>query len=165
MTMIESTIKTVLEQLRPKLASETWESRRRYFNQMLQCAESLGITEPCAELYDAFIADDNGSPERRSLHIRCVKLVDGLACTHSNDEHGILFNEPPLPCESEVQDFFNGRMFPITAGICIDFLIVKAEIEMNCLHLTVSTMGQYRHSWIKIRRYFTMPASLSIMRH
>ena len=154
MTKLESTIKTVLEQLRPKLANETWESRRRYFNQMLQCAESLGITEPCTELYDAFIADDNGSPERRSLHIRCVKLVDGLACTHANDEHGILFNEPPLPCEAEVQDFFNGRMFPITAGICIDFLIVKAEIEMNCLHLTVSTMGQYRHSWINIRRYF-----------
>ncbi|AGL02402.1 tyrosine-type recombinase/integrase [Desulfoscipio gibsoniae] len=154
MTKLESTIKIVLDQLRPKLASETWESRRRYFNQMLQCAESLGITEPCAELYDAFIADDNGSPERRSLHIRCVKLVDELACTHAKDEHGILFNEPPMPCEAEVQEFFNGRKFPIAAGVRIDYLIVKAEIEINYLHLTVSTMGQYKHSWMDIRRYF-----------
>lgn len=83
MTKLESTIKTVLEQLRSKLASETWESRRRYFNQMLQCAESLGIAEPCGELYNEFIADDNGSPERRSLHMRSVKLVDGnRICSH-----------------------------------------------------------------------------------
>lgn len=154
MTKIESTIKTVLDQLKPKLASETWKSRRRYFNQMLQSAESLGITEPCTELYNAFIADDNGSPERRSLHIHCVKLVDQLACTHAKDEHGILFNEPPMPCEAEVQEFFHGLEFSIAAGVRIDYLIVKAEIEMRDLRLTASTMGQYRHSWMDIRRYF-----------
>lgn len=154
MTKLESTIKTVLDQLRPKLASETWESRRRYFNQMLQRAETIGITEPCAKLYDAFIADDNGSLERRSLHIRCIKLVDELACTHTKDEHGILYNEPSMPCEVEVQEFFNGQEFPIIAGVCIDYLIIKAETEMKGLCLTASTIGQYKHSWMDIRRYF-----------
>lgn len=154
MTKLESTIKTVLDQLKPKLASETWESRCRYFNQMLQCAEAYGITEPCARLYEAFIADDHGSPERRSLHIRCVKLIDESACTNAKDEHGLLFNEPSMPCEAEVQEFFKGWKFPIAASVSIDHLIVKAEIEMNYLCLTASTMGQYRHSWMDIRRYF-----------
>ena len=154
MTKLENTIKTVLDQLKSKLASETWESRRRYFSQMLQCAEAHGITEPCTELYKAFIADDHDSPERRSLHIRCVKLIDESACTNAKDEHGILFNKPSMPCEAEVREFFNGRVFPIAAGISIDHLIVKAELEMNYLGLTVSTMGQYRHSWMDIRRYF-----------
>jgi site-specific recombinase XerD len=154
MTKLESTIKTVLDQLKPKLANETWESRRRYFNQMLQCAEAHGITEPCAELYEAFIADDHGSPERRSLHIRCVKLIDESACTNAKDKHGILFNEPSMPCEAEVQEFFKDWKFPIASGVSIDYLIVKAETEMNYLRLTVSTMGQYRHSWMNIRRYF-----------
>ena len=154
MTNLESTIKTVLESLKPKLATETWESRRRYFNQMLKCAESLGITEPCAELYAAFIADDHGSPERRSLHMRCVKLIDGSACTHAKDGNGVLFNEPPMPCEADVESFFNGRKFPIAEGVRIDHLIVKAEMEMVFLCLTVSTMGQYRHSWMEIRCCF-----------
>lgn len=81
MTKIETTINTVLQQLKPKLASETWESRRRYFNQMIRLAQKLNITEPCQELYDAFIEDDNGSKERRSVHIRCVKFIDAIAGT------------------------------------------------------------------------------------
>jgi len=36
-------------------------------------------------LFDAFIADDNGSPERRALHVRCVKLVDALAGSRAKD--------------------------------------------------------------------------------
>jgi len=154
MTKLEIIINTVLEHLKPELASETWESRRRYFNQMLKCAKSLGIIEPCADLYDAFIADDNGSQGRHSLHVRCVRLVDELACTQARDEHGILFNEPPMPHEAEVFEFFQDREFPIVADVRIDYLIVKAEIEMRYLNLTNSTIGQYRHSWMDIRRYF-----------
>lgn len=154
MTKLETTINTVLEHLKSELAGETWESRRRYFNQMLKCADSLGITEPCAELYDTFIRDDNGSPERHLLHVRCVKLVDALACTQARDEHGVLFNEPFMPDEAEVREFFQGREFPIAADVRIDHLIVKAEIEMRYLNLTNSTIGQYKHSWMDIRRYF-----------
>jgi integrase len=154
MTKLETAINTILQQLKSELASETWESRRRYFNQMLKCAKSLDITEPCAELYDAFIRDDNGSPERHLLHVRCVKLVDALACTQARDENGILFNEPLMPDEAEVRKFFQGREFPIAADVRIDHLIVKAEIEMRYLNLTDSTIGQYKHSWMDIRRYF-----------
>lgn len=159
MTKLETTINTVLQQLKPELASETWESRRRYFNQMLRLAEKLNITEPCQELYDAFIADGNGSPERHSLHVRCVKLVDASAGTQAKDEHGILFNEPSMPDEETVQKYFQSCGFPITNGVCIDYLIVKAVIEMKHLNLTDSTIGQYRHSWMDIRRYFNAASS------
>jgi hypothetical protein len=159
MTKLEETINTILQQLEPELASDTLESRRRYFNQMIRLAEALSITEPCQELYDAFIADDNGSPERHSLHVRCVKLVDASAGTHANDEHGIMFNEPPLPDEITVREFFESQEFPITTGVCMDYLIVKAGIEMEYLNLTNSTNGQYRHSWMDIRRYFNAAGS------
>ena len=154
MTKLETIINTVLQQLKPELASETWESRHRYFNQMLRMAEKLNITEPCQELYDAFIADDNGSKERRLLHIRCVKLIDTFAGTRAMDGKGILFNKQPMPTEAEVHEFFLGVSFPITAGVRIDYLIVKANIEMRHLNLTDSTIGQYKHSWIDIQRYF-----------
>jgi hypothetical protein len=78
MTKLETAINTILQHLKSEFANETWESRRRYFNQMLKCAKLLGITEPCAELYDTFIRDDNGSPERHALHVRCVRMVDGV---------------------------------------------------------------------------------------
>ncbi|MEG6523336.1 tyrosine-type recombinase/integrase [Desulfotomaculum sp. 1211_IL3151] len=154
MTKLETIINTILQRLKSELANETWESRRRYFNQMLKCAKLLGITEPCAKLYDEFIRDDNGSPERHALHIRCVKLVDALAFTQARDEHGIPFNEPSMPDDAEVHEFFQGREFPIAADVRIDHLIVKAEIEMKYLNLTDSTIGQYKHSWMDIRRYF-----------
>jgi integrase len=159
MTKLEETINTILQQLKPELASETLESRRRYFDQMIRLAEALSITEPCQELYDAFIADDNGSPERHSLHARCVKLVDASAGTHAKNEHGILFNEPHLPEEATVRELFQNQKFPITTGACIDYLIVQAGIEMKYLNLTDSTNGQYRHSWMDIRRYFNATGS------
>lgn len=154
MIKLESVINTILQQLEHEQANETWKSRRRYFNQMLKCARLLGITEPCAKLYDAFISDDNNSCERHAMHIRCVKLVDAFAGTKAKDAQGIMFNEPPLPDETAVNAFFQDRKFPITGDVQIDQLIVKAEIEMRYLHLTDSTIGQYKHSWMGIRRYF-----------
>jgi hypothetical protein len=58
-----------------------------------------------------------------------------------------------MPCKTEVLEYFSGRNYPVTNSI-IDYLIVKAEIEMQHLNLTNSTIGQYRHSWTEIRRYF-----------
>ncbi|MFA5384787.1 MAG: hypothetical protein WC364_09020 [Eubacteriales bacterium] len=139
MTKLETVINTILQQLKFELANETWESRRRYFNQMLKCANSLGITEPCAKLYDTFIRDDNGSQERHAMHVRCARLVDALACTKSRDEHGMLFNESPMPDDAEVHEFFQGREFPVAAEVRIDRLIVKAEIEMRYLNRVAGT--------------------------
>lgn len=159
MTKLETTINTILQQLKHKLARETWESRRHYFNQMIRLAKKLNLIEPCQQLYDAFIADDNDSPERHSLHLRCVKLVDASVGTQAKDEHGILFNEPSIPDEATVQKFFQIRGFPITNGVSIDYLIVKAGIEMKYLNLSDSTIGQYKHSWMDIRRYFNTASS------
>lgn len=153
MTILESMIKTVLERLKPTLASETWESRRRYFDQMQRCAAKHGIWEPCQELYDAFIAEDNGSPERRELHIRCVRLIDDLAGTKAKDSRGVMFNEPPMPNEADVINLFRNISFPIPSGVPIDALIVKAEIELRGLQHSDSTIGQYKHVWMEIRRY------------
>jgi len=58
MTKLETDIEIVLQQLKSKLASQTWESRRRYFKQLLKLAGMLNITEPCPALFDAFVADD-----------------------------------------------------------------------------------------------------------
>jgi len=154
MTKLESAVKTALEQLRHELASETWESRRRYFNQMLKYAESIGISEPCTELYEAFITDDHGSHERRSMHWRCVRLIDRVADTKAKTEYGILFNEPPLPSEAETRKFLATQVYPVVTDVNIDYIIVKSEIEMRYLQLTESTLGQYKHSWIDIRRFF-----------
>ena len=154
MTKLESIVNAVLELQKRKLALSTWECRRQTLNQMLKLANSLGIAEPCSDLYAAFIADDHGSLERRASHVHCVRMVDAMADTRFKDEHGILFNEPLMPCETETREFFHGRDFPISADVCIDLLIVKAEIEMRHLQLTASTVGQYKHSWMNIRRYF-----------
>jgi integrase len=154
MNKLEQSIETVLQQIKPDLAATTWESRQRYFNQMQKTANSLGINEPCQALYDAYVADDNGSEERRSLHICCVRLLDAVSGTESVDEAGRLYNEPPMPSSTEAQDFFKKRDFPLTNKVNIDILIVKAEAEMQHLNQTDSTMGQYRHAWMDVRRYF-----------
>ncbi len=154
MSKLENTVNAVLEQLKPKLAKETWQFRRQGFNRMLKCADALGIDEPCIELYDAFIADGHSSPGRRAKHVKCVKLVDAFACTQAKNEYGVLFNEPPMPNALEAHEVFPKWEFPITSDACIDHLIVKAEFEMMHLDLTKSTIGQYKHSWMAIRRYF-----------
>ncbi|MBN1550931.1 tyrosine-type recombinase/integrase [bacterium] len=153
MTKLESDIELVLQHLQSKLECQTWESRRRYFKQMLKLAGMLNITEPCSALFDAFIADDRGSEERRSMHIRCVKLLDAAAHTNAKDERGVLYNEQPLPDETAVEEFFQHHGFPLKNQVDIDYLIIKAGIEMRHLSLSSSTMGQYQQAWVGIRRY------------
>ena len=165
MTKLESDIKTVLQQINSELAAETWESRRRYFDQMIRLANSLEISEPCQYLYDAYVADDRGSEERRELHIRCVRLLDAVAGTGARDEYGILYNEPPLPSMTEMQKYFNNKQYPLEESVSIDHLIVKAEMEMQYLNLTESTIGQYRHAWIDIRRFFQANHSAEYCEH
>jgi len=154
MTKLEKNTSTVLQQLKPELAAETWISRRRYFNQVLKIANSLNISEPCQKLYDAYVADDNGSKERRGLRIHCVKLLDAVAGTNARDGRGVLYNEAILPGKGKVQEYFQNLTCPLAERVSIDCLIVKAELEMQYLGLSKSTIGQYRHAWADIRRYF-----------
>ncbi len=153
MTKLEFDIQTALLQLKGKIAKATFDSRRRYFNQLVAMANTMHITEPCQRLYDAFIADDHGSPERHSQHKRCVRLLDKVAATNANDEKGMFFTERLMPTKQEIQEFFRDKVFPFYGEIPLNYLIIKAEIEMEYLHLSESTMGQYRHCWNIINCY------------
>lgn len=154
MTKLTDAINTVLSSLKQKLTPSTYQSRRSLFNRMEKCAKSLGITEPCSALYNAFVADDHGLPERKELHIRCVKLIDAAAKTKAKNAEGFFYNEEPLPSKDEVQAYFFDYTFPVDRNIPLDYLIVKAELEMEHLNLSTSTIGQYRNIWQNIRRYF-----------
>ena len=154
MSRLENTINTVLQQIKSKLAPATWESRKFYFNRMLKIAKSLDINEPCQELYDAYIIDGSDKGEGQKLHIHCVKLLDAVAETKARNDQGVLFNEPTMPGVDETHKYFINRRYPPADETGIDFIIVKAEMEMQYLGLTASTMGQYRHAWMGIRRYF-----------
>jgi integrase len=156
MTNLEKIIEQVMQKRQSELAASTWEARRCYFQQILKLANSLSVTEPCQHLYDLFIADDHGSKERRSEHIRCVKMIDGEAGSGARDERGILYNELPMPAETEVQAFFTGQSYPLSIRIRMDYLIVKANMEIRYLNLSASTVGQYKHAWRDICRYFNI---------
>jgi integrase len=154
MTKLKTDISEVLRQLKRTLAEATWQSRRRYFNQMLRIAEKININEPCRELYDAFIEDDHGSPERRSMHLRCVKLLDAVAGTGATDKTGVPYNEKPLPGEAEAAEFFENRSFPVPDNVVrIDCLIVKADMEIRHIGHSESTIWQYRQAWRYIHKY------------
>jgi integrase len=154
MMELESAINSVLDRLVTSLARSTWESRRRYFNQLKAVAKQMGINEPCQELYDSFIADDHGSAERRAMHTMCVKLLDAYACTNARGQCGVLYNEPEMPVTALMDEYFKDVTFPSRESLDISFLILKAEHTMRHLALTASTSGQYRHAFMEIRRYF-----------
>ena len=86
MNKLEKSITLVLQQLKSKLAAETWESKRMLYNRMLRLADAMGINEACQKLYDAYVADDGGSKERRTLHNQCVRLLDAIAGTNARDK-------------------------------------------------------------------------------
>jgi len=154
MNKLETSITIVLQQLKPKLAAATWESKRTYYNRMLRLANVMGIKEACKKLYDAYVADDAGSKQRRRIHTQCVRLLDAVAGTNARDKYGKLYNEQSLPSKAETREYFQNRQFPVANGVSLAHLIVKAEIEMQYLKLTESTIGQYKNAWIKIRQYF-----------
>jgi len=81
-------------------------------------------------------------------------LLDFVAKTHAKDLNGNYFNEPNFPDKFEVNEYFSDRIFPILNDVSIYYLVVKSEIEMEYLNLSKSTIGQYRHAWRDICRYF-----------
>jgi hypothetical protein len=77
-----------------------------------------------------------------------------VADTKAMNETGTPYNEQTMPGKTETQEYFQNRNYPLANGVSIAYLIVKAEIEMQHLSLSESTVGQYRHAWMDIRRYF-----------
>jgi len=158
MTEIERVVLEVSKQQRALLSDSTFVARRCYFNQLLKTASGLGIEEPCQELYDKFTAGHNGSKNKRFFHEHCVKLVDAYAGTHAFRQNGMLYNEPALPTVTDTLSAFEGISYPL-GSLEVDFLIVKAELEMRHLGLSGSTIGQYRHAWMDIHRHFFLQGS------
>lgn len=140
-------IDEALKSLEGAVATSTWESRRRYLAQMSAMADLIGVREPCQELFDAYLRDDRGSPQRRSLHRHCAALVDRVAGTGCVDLEGKMLNPPELPSEEEVAEFFVGASFPIEPGTPMANVIVLARASIARLGLSESTVGQYEKVW------------------
>lgn len=154
MNKLEKTVETILEEIKPHHTKTTYESRRSSFNRLLRFAEANGFKEPCQELYDAFTNDDKGSVDIRFNLSHVVRLVDRATNTNGKDRNGRLLNEPPLPAEAEAIRYFEAVKFPIDSQVDINYLIVYSECLIQKYNLSESTVGQYRHSWLDIRRRF-----------
>lgn len=153
MNKLEETINKVLAEIKPQHTPGTFESRRCSLNRLLRFANANGFEEPCQELYDAFTADDKGSRDIWFQISHAVRLVDRMAGTKAKDKNGRFYNEPPLPTDEEVLSFFRNATFPVDGETDINYLIVLSEQQLRKYSLTESTIGQYRHAWIDIRRY------------
>ena len=107
MEKLETIITNVLAEIEPKHTKGTFENRKRALNHLLRFAQENGYDEPCQELYDAFTADDRGSPDIRFTLTHAVRLVDRAADTRAKDNSGRLYNEPPLPSAEESLQYFS----------------------------------------------------------
>jgi len=154
MNYLEESIAIVLQQLKSGLAATTWKNRCGHFNQLKRLACSLGINKPCQKLYDVFVEKGNESKKQKTIRIHCIKLLDRITGSNAKDKNGKFYNEKLMPNKEETQKYFSNLQFPLLDKVSIDHLIVKAEIEMEYLNHTKSTIGQYRHSWMDIRQYF-----------
>lgn len=95
---------------------------------------------------------DHGSAERRSMHKRCVRLLDKVSGTRSKDKNGLPYNPIRLPGERDTQEFFKDQTIPSVWRNLTGLSDYKGS-NMKYLCLTDSTMGQYRHAWIEIKHY------------
>ena len=153
MNKLEQVVGIVLEEIKPQLTELTYIARKSSLNRLLRFARANGFEEPCQELYDAFTKDYKGSKDIKFTLLHTVRLVDRVANTRGKDQSGRLLNEPPLPAESDALRFFAGCSFPLDVQVDINDLIVFSEHLIRQYDLSDSTVGQYRHSWIDIRRY------------
>ncbi|MBW8382528.1 MAG: integrase, partial [Youngiibacter sp.] len=153
MNKLEETINKVLEEIKPQHTVGTFDSRKCALNRLLRFAITNGFEEPCQELYDAFTAVDKGSSDIWFQVSHAVRLVDLIAGTMAKDKSGRLYNEPPLPTEEVVLLYFQKVTFPVSSDTDINYLIVFSEHQLMYYKLSQSTIGQYRHAWIDIRRY------------
>lgn len=147
MSELKRIVDIVLEQQKTQLSSSTFEVRKRYLLDLAVHGNSLGIFEPCQKLYDSYVARAE-TPDLRFQLFHAVRLVDKEAGTKASTPEGKLYNEPELPSSLAAEVFFSERSFPIKDDeIDAGYLIRRAESEMDYLHLTPSTLGQYLKAW------------------
>lgn len=147
MNELQKVIEAVLDQQKSVVASSTFDIRRRYLEHLSAHAEEMGITRPCQELYDSYVARAT-TPDLRFQLFHAVRLVDKEAGTKSFMPEGMLYNEPAIPSPEESEMIFKAISFPIIDGsIDTGYLIRRAQREMDYLQLTASTNGQYMKAW------------------
>lgn len=111
MNKLEEIVNHVLEDIKPKHTTKTFASRQYAFHRLLRFAKSHHFTEPCQALYDAYTADDKGSPDIRFQLNHVIRLVDKAAGTLAVDKNGKYYNEPPLPTAAEAKTDLKKRLF------------------------------------------------------
>ncbi len=153
MNKLEEIVNHVLEDIKPKHTTSTFASRQYAFHRLLRFAKSHHFTEPCQALYDAYTADDKGSPDIRFQLNHVIRLVDKAAGTLAVDKNGKYYNEPPLPTAAEATTYFEKATFPVSPYTDMSYLIVFSEQLLKKLDLSASTVGQYRHAWLELRQY------------
>ena len=154
MNELEDVLQQVLRRERGRgcLAEAALDALRRYVSQMRELAWRMGFGEPCQEPCDAFVADDRGSAERRSMHVHVNKLVDAVAGTRAVSPSGLFYNEPDMPSMEEADAAFARSGLPVE-GVDVLIAATKADAVIAGLGLTRSTMGQYRHAWRELAAY------------
>jgi len=147
MNALEEVVNAVLKQQKLQLAPSTYDMRKNYLKHLVDHAGSLGISEPCQELYDSYVSNAT-TPDLRFQLFHAVRLVDKEAGTKTFTPEGKLYNEPEIPSVSETEKVFQAISFPIVDGrIDVGHLIRRAESEMSYLHLSASTSWQYMQAW------------------
>ena len=147
MNELKKVVDAVLEQQKLQLAPSTYDVRKNYLKHLVDHGDSLGISEPCQELYDSYVSKAI-TPDLRFQLFHAVRLVDKEAGTKAFTPEGKLYNEPEIPSVSEAEKVFQSVSFPIVdGGIDAGLLIRRAESEMIYLHLSASTSWQYMQAW------------------
>ena len=147
MSKVQTVVDTILEQQKQQLAPSTYEARKNYLKHLAVFAEEKGITEPCQELYDSYIARAT-TPDLRFQLFHAVRLVDKAAGTKAFTPEGKLYNEPEILSAAEAENICQAIEYPISDNtLDTSYLIRKAEQEMQYLQLSLSTNWQYRQAW------------------
>ena len=166
MSKVQTIVNVVLEQQKQLLATSTYEVRKNYLKHLASHADAKGITEPCQELYDSYVARAT-TPDLRFQLFHAVRLVDTEAGTKAFTPEGKLYNEPEILSAVEAEKLSGTIGYPIPDNI-IDTgcLIRRAEQEMQYLQLSTSTAWQYISSTscvsaIQLSRIWLLVRSLS----
>ena len=154
MSKIEETITRVLNEIRPLHTERTYVVRKTALMSLLRFAEKNGYTEPSQELYDAFTAGCKATKDSIFRRNHAVRLVDKASKTFAKDRTGRFYNEPPLPSYADAKFYFETSGFPVVSDTDIGYLIVYTNTILGNFNLSKSTMLQYRHALIDLRRFF-----------
>lgn len=148
MDTLHTVVAAVLTKQKCHLKQSTYEARKNYLVHLAEHGEKIGITEPCQELYDSYVAIRPMTPDLRFQLFHAVRLVDAEAGTMALTPEGRLYNEPILPSIDVTDAVFKNISFPIEDGtLDTGHLILRAKKEMEYLQLSSSTNWQYLQAW------------------